>query len=157
MAAISKTSPKPFLGSQITNVKVYSSKIDEIITKVNEISTHVQNHTGVAINTTATLTGAQLGTGYLTSTSVGTVSITLPTAAALLAVLPNCTTGSSFDFIVDNSAGANIVTVVASASIAVITSPVILGTNTLTVAAAKVGLFYIVFTSPTAAVLYRVG
>ena len=37
--SIERTSPKPFLGAQIPNVKVLSSKIDEIINKVNEIST----------------------------------------------------------------------------------------------------------------------
>lgn len=35
MAAINKTSPKYFLGSMIPNVKVLSSKIDEVITRVN--------------------------------------------------------------------------------------------------------------------------
>jgi hypothetical protein len=36
--SIERTSPKPFLGAQIPNVKVLSSKIDEIIDAVNEIT-----------------------------------------------------------------------------------------------------------------------
>lgn len=40
--SIERTSPKPFLGAQIPNVKVLSSKIDEIIDKVNEISTEAE-------------------------------------------------------------------------------------------------------------------
>ncbi len=37
--AITKTSPKPFLGAQIPNTKVLSSKIDEIIDVVNALET----------------------------------------------------------------------------------------------------------------------
>jgi hypothetical protein len=54
--AISKTSPKQFLGAQIPNVKVLSSKIDEIIDEVNGTSgtvTQTTNRTNeVTLNAT---------------------------------------------------------------------------------------------------------
>ena len=186
MTAISKTSPKPFLGASIPNVKVLSSKIDEIITKVNESSTtantlitqtinptttgtnirvstglsslggNVENHTAAAVNVTATATAAQVASGFITSTSAAAVALTLPTAAALLAALPGCAAGSSFELLVDNSAGANTVTVTASASITAATA-VVTGGATLTVASGAVGIFKIVFTSATVAKIYRIG
>jgi len=115
-----------------------------------------KNHTAAAVNVTATVTAAQLKTGVLSSTSVAAVAATLPTAAALLAVLTGAAAGTWFDFAVDNSAGANTVTVTASASITAATA-VITGGATLTVAAGAVGLFRVYFTSATVAKVYRLG
>lgn len=179
MTAISKTSPKLFLGAWIPNVKVLSSKIDEIITKLNTVSTTastllaniispvtsggpivttsglVQKHTASAINATATATAAQLSTGLVTSTSVAATAITFPTAASLLSAL-GAAAGTSYDLIVDNSAGANTVTMTASATITAATA-VVTGGATLTVASGATGIFRIYFTSATAAKVYRVG
>lgn len=115
-----------------------------------------KNHIAHVANVTATLTAAQLKTGYITSTSVAPVSLTLPSATALLAVLPGAAAGTWFDVVVDNSAGVNIVTVVPSASITA-ASAVLTGGATLTVAAGVTGLFRIYFSSGTVAKIYRIG
>lgn len=118
----------------------------------------IQNHTASVINSTATATTAQIATGYITSTSAAATSITLPTAA-LLATTLGAKAGTSFEFIVDNTAGANTVTVVVGSNI-VAATPVITGGATLTVAASStqgIGIFRLVFSSATAAVLFRIG
>lgn len=119
-------------------------------------STPQVNHTAHAANVTATLTAAQLATGYITSTSAAAVDLTLPSAAALLAVLPGAAAGTWLDIAVDNSAGVNVVTVTPSASITAATA-VVTGGATLTVAAGATGLFRIYFSSGTVAKIYRLG
>lgn len=151
------TNPKkPFLGSTVNSFpKTQYDKIVEIVNQVNEIDV-VDNNTASPIDVTATATATQVATGLITSTSAAAVSITLPSAASLIAVLPGSKRGSFFDLIVDNSVGANIVTIVASASITAATA-VITGGATLTVAAAATGIFRIYFVSTTAAKIYRLG
>lgn len=110
------------------------------------------NRTPVSINATATATAAQLVTGAIKSTSAAATSITLPTPALTLAAL-QAAQGTSFDFIIDNSAGASTVTIVAGTgwtALAVVT-----GGNTLTVASGSVGIFRIYFKSGTTAVIGR--
>lgn len=116
----------------------------------------VENHTAHAANVTATLEASELATGYITSTSAAAVSLTLPTATLLAAEL-GAVAGSSFEFIVDNTAGANTVTIIVGAGITAAT-PVITGGATLTVSVANaIGIFRIVFSSATVAKLFRIG
>lgn len=110
--------------------------------------------TATPINVTATLTPAQLATKYITSTSVAAVALTLPTAATLATYL-GAGAGSIFTFLVDNTAGVSVVTTTVNTGITAIT-PVITGSNTLTVAAGAVGEFKLIFTSATAAKLVRI-
>lgn len=63
-----------------------------------------------AINSTGTATAAQVATGYITSTSGAATTITLPTGT-LLGTALGAKAGTTFDFIVDNTAGANTVTI----------------------------------------------
>jgi len=111
-----------------------------------------------AINTTATATAAQVVAGYITSTSVGTVSITLPTGTLLGAAL-GATQGTTLDLFIDNTAGASVVTVVVAVngilSTAAADTPGSFGD--LTIAAGVTGLarFTIMFSSPTAYVFTR--
>lgn len=122
---------------------------------ISGVANGVKNHTAVAINATATATAAQLKTGLVTSTSAAAVAITLPTAAALLAALgKSVARGSSFELTVDNSVGANVVTITPSASITAVTA-VVTGGATLTVAAGAVGIFRIYFVSGVAAKIAR--
>lgn len=114
----------------------------------------VVTRTTAAINATATLTTDQLETQLITSTSVAATTMTLPTAA-LLATALGASKGFVFDFTVDNSAGANIVTVAVSTGITAITA-VVTGSATLTVAGGAVGLFRLYFTSATAAKIARI-
>ena len=63
-----------------------------------------------AINATATVTATQAATGYITSTSAGATTLTLPTGTLLGAAL-GAVQGTVFDLYIDNTAGASIVTV----------------------------------------------
>lgn len=76
---IEKTSPKQFLGAQIPNTKVLSSKIDEIIDAVNVIGTDgltVDSGTQVGSNTptinapSGTITVGSVATAALASRTV---------------------------------------------------------------------------------------
>lgn len=110
--------------------------------------------TTFAQNATGTITAANLLKKYITSTSAAAVTLTLPTATLLGAAL-GAARGTEFDFTVDNSAGANIVTVAVGAGIVAGTA-VITGSDTLTVAAGAIGKFKIIFKTATTAVLFRV-
>lgn len=87
------TGPSVFLGS--TNV--YSNAVNF-------------GHTPVAINSTGTATAAQVASGYITSTSAAATTITLPTGT-LLGTQLVATQGTTFDLFIDNTAGANTVTI----------------------------------------------
>lgn len=65
--------------------------------------------TVAAINATATATAAQVATGYITSTSAAATTITLPTGT-LLGTALGAVQGTILDLYVDNTAGANTVT-----------------------------------------------
>ena len=111
-----------------------------------------------AINATATATAAQVATGYITSTSASTTSITLPTGTLLGAAL-SATQGTSLDLYIDNTAGASTVTIVVAVngilSTAAADSAASFGD--LTVAAGVTGLarYTIMFSSATAYVFTR--
>ena len=66
--------------------------------------------TASAINATAVATAAQIKGGLITSTSAAAVTITLPTGTLLGAAL-GAVQGTVFDLVVDNTAGANTVTI----------------------------------------------
>lgn len=113
---------------------------------------------GAPISGTATITGAQLAKGGLVF-SGGAGTQTLPTAALLLAALGGGGAGTVHDFFVDNSAGSGTCTLAVSASILVPATVVVTGGATLTVAGQATGLacFRILFSSTTAAVVFRLG
>ena len=67
-------------------------------------------HVPTAVNATATLTAAQVATGYITSTSAAATTLTLPTGT-LLGTALSAVRGSTFDLFIDNTAGANTVTI----------------------------------------------
>lgn len=111
--------------------------------------------TAKALNTTGSITAAELAGGLITSTTAAGVSGTLPDATSLGTQL-GATQGTVFDFIVDNSAGANTFTVVVNTGITVGTTA-LTGGDTLTVSTAQaVGMFRLIFTSATAAILRRI-
>lgn len=78
---IEKTSPKQFLGAQIPNTKVLSSKIDEIIDAVNVIGTDgltVDSGTQVGSNTpTINQPSGTITVGSVATAGLGTRTITL--------------------------------------------------------------------------------
>ena len=118
------------------------------------ITAPVYNNTTAAINATATATAAQLLTGMITSTSAAPVTITLPTGTLLGAAL-GASKGTVFEFYVDNTAGANTVTI-AVATNGILSAAAAAGAGTgaglLTVPSGVTGLasFKLVFSSPTA-------
>ena len=111
-----------------------------------------------AINATGTATAAQVASGYITSTSAAATTITLPTGTALGAAV-NATQGTSFDLYIDNTAGANTVTIAVNTN-AILSSAAADTAGSfgdLTVAAGATGLarYTIMFSSPTAYVFTR--
>ena len=111
-----------------------------------------------AINATATATAAQVATGYITSTSVGTVTITLPTGTLLGAAL-SATQGTTLDLFIDNTAGASVVTVAVATngilSTAAADTPGSFGDLTVASGATGIGRFTLMFSSATAYVFTR--
>jgi hypothetical protein len=117
-----------------------------------------QVDTNNAINATGTATAAQVATGYITSTSALATTITLPTGTLLGAAL-NAVQGTSLDLYIDNTAGANTVTV-AVATNGILSSAAAdtagsFGDLTIAAGATGIGRFTIMFSSPTAYVFTR--
>lgn len=110
-------------------------------------------HTPTAQNTTATLTAAQVKTGWITSTSAAAVALTLPSGTDLGAAL-GAVQGTVHELYIDNTAGANTVTMIAGTNGVLSTA----GVDTagsfgdLTVASGATGLarYTIMFSSATA-------
>jgi len=121
------------------------------------ISGH-QVTTANAINATATATAAQVASGYITSTSAAPTTITLPTGTALGSLL-GATQGTTLDLFIDNTAGADVVTVAVNTN-AILSSAAADTAGSfgdLTIAAGATGLarYTIMFSSPTAYVFTR--
>jgi len=149
--ALGAPSIQVFPKSQYKVIKQIADLLNSIILN----GTIIRRPSTVAINATATATVDQILSGYITSTSAAATSITTPTATALATAL-GAVRGTSFDFMIDNSAGANTVTLVLDGSITVNT-PAITGGAALTVSVANaIGTFRIVFTSTTAAKIFRI-
>ena len=111
-----------------------------------------------AINATATATAAQVATGYITSTSAAATAITLPTGTLLGAAL-GAVQGTVFDLYIDNTAGANAVTMVVAVngilSTAATDTAGSFGDLTVASGVTGVGRFTIMFSSATAYVFTR--
>lgn len=82
----------------------------EVFAVGTKINAGLATHTPVAINATATATAAEVKTGYITSTSVAATTITLPTGTLLGAAL-GAVQGTIHELYIDNTAGANPVTI----------------------------------------------
>ena len=130
-------------------------------TAVTKLSYTAQTHpTTAAINATATATAAQVATGYITSTSALGTTITLPTGTALGTAL-GATRGTTLDLYVDNTAGANTVTI-AVATNGILSAAAAAGSGagagllTVPSGVTGIGCFRIVFASATAYVFSRI-
>lgn len=130
------------------------------LTTTNLVFTDQNHPSTAAINATATATAAEVATGYLTSTSVGTVTITLPTGTLLGAAL-GATRGTTLDLYVDNTAGASTVTV-AVATNGILSAAAAAGSGagagllTVPSGVTGIGCFRIIFSSATAYVFSRI-
>jgi len=111
-----------------------------------------------AINATATATAAEVATGYITSTSAAATTITLPTGTLLGAAL-GAVAGTSFDLFIDNTAGANTVTMAVAVNGILSTGAADTGGSfgDLTVASGVTGIarYTLMFASATAYVFTR--
>jgi hypothetical protein len=111
-----------------------------------------------AINASATASVAQVASGYITSTSALATTITLPTGTLLGAAL-NAVKGTSLDLYIDNTAGADTVTVAVATngilSTAAADTAGSFGDLTVAAGATGVGRFTIMFSSATAYVFTR--
>ena len=83
---------------------------------------------------TATLTTDQLRSGYITSTSAAATSLTLPLATDIIADM-GLGAGDSFDLVIDNTAGAQTVTVVVNTGVTQLVIVPNGGAGALTIAA----------------------
>ncbi len=114
----------------------------------------IVDYVPVAINATATATAAQVAAGYITSTSAAATTITLPTGT-LLGQYLNASQGMVFELYIDNTAGANTVTI-AVATNGILSAAAAAGSGAgaglLTVPSGVTGQgrFTIMFSSPTA-------
>ena len=109
-----------------------------------------------AVNATGTATAAQVASGYITSTSAAATIITLPTGT-LLGAAVSATQGTVLDLFIDNTAGANTVTIAVATngvlSTGAVDAAAAAGTfGDLTIASGATGLarFTIMFSSATA-------
>ena len=111
-----------------------------------------------AVNTTATLTAAQVANGYITSTSAAAVTMTLPTGT-LLGTALGAVQGSVFELFIDNTAGANTVTMAVAVngilSDAATTTAASFGQLTVAAGVTGIGRFTLMFSSATAYVFTR--
>lgn len=112
-----------------------------------------------AINSSGTATAAQVATGYITSTSGAATTITLPTGTLLGAAL-GATQGTTFDLYVDNTAGANTVTMAVAVNGilsdgAVTAGAVAFGDLSIASGVTGVARFTLMFSSATAYVFSR--
>ena len=128
------------------------------LTATNLVFTDQNHPTTAAINATATATAAQVVTGYITSTSAAATTITLPTGTLLGAAL-GAARGTVLELYVDNTAGANTVTI--AVAVDGILSSAAADTagsfGDLTIASGATGLarFTIMFSSATTYVFTR--
>jgi hypothetical protein len=117
------------------------------------VAVGVVTHTPVAINATATATAAQVASGYITSTSAAATTITLPTGTLLGAEL-GATKGTVHELYIDNTAGANTVTVAVAVNGILSAAAAAVGASfgLLTVPSGVTGVarFTLMFSSPTA-------
>lgn len=120
---------------------------------------YVQHNRTAAIPATATATSEEVSTGYIICTSAAATTITLPTGTLLGARL-GAKAGTVFDLFIDNTGGANTVTIaVATNGILSTAAADTAGSfGDLTVASGVTGLaqFRLMFSSPTAYVFTRV-
>jgi len=128
------------------------------LTATNLVITDQNHPVTAAINATATASAADVATGYITSTSAAATTITLPTGTALGAAI-GATRGTVLELYVDNTAGANPVTIAVATngilSSAAVDTAASFGDLTILNGATGLARFTIMFSSATAYVFTR--
>jgi hypothetical protein len=151
------TSTNGFIGAITGNVTA-TTVTATTVTAANLVYTDQNHPTTAAINATATATAAQVATGYITSTSALATTITLPTGTLLGAAI-GATRGTVMDLYVDNTAGADVVTIAVAVNgiLSTAAADTAGSFGDLTIAAGVTGLarFTLMFSSATAYVFTR--
>jgi hypothetical protein len=123
------------------------------LTATNLVITDQNHPTTAAINATAIATAAQVATGYITSTSAAATTITLPTGTDLGTAI-GATRGTVLELYVDNTAGANPVTIAVATngvlSSAAVDTAASFGDLTILNGVTGLARFTIMFSSATA-------
>jgi hypothetical protein len=148
----------PTTGAVTVNASFGAATSVTDLTTTNLVFTDQNHPSTAAINATATATAAQVATGYITSTSAAATIITLPTGTLLGAQI-GATRGTVLELYVDNTAGANTVTM-AVATNGILSSAAAdtagsFGDLTIASGATGIGRFTIMFSSATAYVFTR--
>lgn len=124
-----------------------------VVGKVITSNALIQKHKTAAINSTATATATQAATGYITSTSAAGTTITLPTGTLLGAEL-GAGQGTIHELFIDNTAGANTVTIAVAVngilSASAVANAASLGLLTVPSGVTGQGRFTLMFSSATA-------
>lgn len=96
-------------------------------------------------NSDSNLLAAELINGYYTTAAGAARTVTLPTSDDIIAAIPNCQDGSSFNFTINNTSGA-VVTLQKSTILppAVLSSTTIFGSDSVAIADATVKTFIVV-------------
>jgi len=131
------------------------SNISKVI-KCKDLRTYIQSvkkTVPVPFDSTGTISATNILRGWITSTSGAATTITTPTASQIATALSNAGQGTTFTFVVDNTAGSNTVTISLGSNIAALS--VITGGNTLTVSSGSLGSFKLLFYSTTQAKIAR--
>lgn len=122
--------------------------------RLRDIRNEMRHGETAAVNATATLTAAEVATGYITSTSAGATTMTLPTGTLLGAAL-GATKGTVHKLYIDNTGGASTVTIAVAVNgilSALAAAGAAAAHGLLTVPAGVTGLacFELIFSSATA-------
>ena len=139
----------------------------KIVGAINTTLPSVTDLSPVSVPATATLTTAQVMNQYITTTSASAVTMTMPTGTALGTAM-NASSGTTFLLMIDNTAGANAVTMAVNtnavqsdwdnqitAATASVT-PATVTPLTITSGVSGIGVYRITFSSATAYVFSRV-
>ena len=130
-----------------------TSSDSPVFTGAATAANFISKRTPQAINATATATAAQVASGYITSTSAAATTITLPTGTLLGAAL-GATQGTTFELYIDNTAGANTVTIAVAVNgilnASATANAATFGLLTVPSGVTGQGRFTLVFSSPTA-------
>lgn len=142
------------------NIQLWAGGSNSLNINKGGMVINYQNQQG--INSTATASAAQVAAGYITSTSAAATTITLPTATAIATAI-GAARGTVFDLYIDNTLGANTVTITPDASmtksqvaqVATYGVPTF-GLFTVANGTSGIGCFRMVFASATACTIARV-
>ena len=156
-----------FADELATNFTAFNSRLTNLLAN-NPLNNLIQfglmipAPQNVAINATGPITAAQMLAGVITSTSAAGTTITTPTATAIAAIVGGAARGTSFELIIDNTAGSSTVTLALDASITMAkqTSSGDSATDqllTVPSGVTGVGIFRFVFVSGIAATCHRIG